>query len=69
MVSVGLGIALMPRTAVTTARPDVRVVSLGQQAPSRRIVLAHRADRIRPPGERAMHQILVDLAHGQTFQP
>jgi len=69
MVSVGLGIALMPRTAVPTARPDVRVVSLGQQAPSRRIVLAHRADRIRPPGERAMHQILVDLAHGQTFQP
>ncbi|MFZ8756506.1 LysR family transcriptional regulator [Microbacterium sp. HMH0099] len=62
MVSVGLGVALAPRTAVQSARPDVRIVSLGQEAPSRRIVVAHRSDRVRPPGERAMHQILVDVA-------
>lgn len=62
MVSVGLGVALAPRTAVQSARPDVRIVSLGQEAPSRRIVVAHRSDRVRPPGERAMHQILVEVA-------
>ena len=62
MVSVGLGVALAPRTAVQSARPDVRIVSLGQEAPSRRVVVAHRSDRVRPPGERAMHQILVEVA-------
>ncbi|MDF2562460.1 MAG: LysR family transcriptional regulator [Microbacterium sp.] len=65
MVSVGLGVALAPRTAVQSARPDVRIVSLGQDAPSRRVVIAHRSDRVRPPGERAMHQILVDVAREQ----
>ena len=62
MVSVGLGVALAPQTAVVSARPGVRIVSLGQEAPSRRIVIAHRSDRVRPPGEHAMHQILVDVA-------
>lgn len=62
MVSVGLGVALAPRTAVQSARPDVRIVSLGQEAPSRRVVVAHRSDRVRPPGERAMHQILIEVA-------
>ncbi len=65
MVSVGLGVALAPRTAVQSARPDVRIVSLGQDAPSRRVVVAHRSDRVRPPGERAMHQILVEVAREQ----
>ncbi|MCF7548674.1 LysR family transcriptional regulator [Pseudonocardia sp. WMMC193] len=62
MVSVGLGIALAPRTAVTTPHPDVRVLSLGRDAPSRRILLAHRQDRLRAPAELAMHQLLVDIA-------
>jgi DNA-binding transcriptional LysR family regulator len=62
MVSVGLGVALAPRTAVTNKHPDVRVVSLGRAAPSRRILLAHRHDRLRAPAELAMHQILVEVA-------
>ena len=33
MVSVGLGIALAPRTATVNQHPDVRVVSLGDTAP------------------------------------
>jgi hypothetical protein len=32
MVSVGLGIALAPRTATVNQHPDVRVVSLGDTA-------------------------------------
>ncbi|OLM30707.1 putative LysR-family transcriptional regulator [Pseudonocardia sp. Ae717_Ps2] len=62
MVSVGLGVALAPRTAVTTPRPDVRVLGLGREAPSRRVLLAHRPDRLRAPAELAMHQMLVDVA-------
>ncbi len=33
MVSVGLGIALAPQTAVTNPHPDVRVIPLGTTAP------------------------------------
>lgn len=62
MVSVGLGIALAPRTAVTNKHPDVRVVSLGDTAPSRRILVAHRHDRVRAPAEDAMRQILQEVA-------
>lgn len=62
MVSVGLGVALAPRTAVTTTHPDVRVLGLGQDAPSRRILVAHRQDRLRAPAELAMHQLLVETA-------
>lgn len=62
MVSVGIGVALAPRTAVTTPRPDIRVLGLGREAPSRRVLLAHRQDRLRAPAELAMHQLLVDIA-------
>ncbi|WP_028927239.1 LysR substrate-binding domain-containing protein [Pseudonocardia acaciae] len=59
MVSIGLGIALAPRTAVINKHPRVRVVSLGRTAPARRILLAHRHERVRAPAELAMHEILV----------
>ncbi|OZM76889.1 LysR family transcriptional regulator [Pseudonocardia sp. MH-G8] len=62
MVSVGLGVALAPRTAVATTHPAVRVVGLGRSAPSRRILLAHRHDRVRAAAELAMHQVLVEVA-------
>ncbi|MEU7813098.1 LysR family transcriptional regulator [Pseudonocardia sp. NPDC049154] len=62
MVSVGLGVALAPRTAVTTTHPDVRVLGLGRDAPSRRILVAHRQDRLRAPAELAMHQLLVEIS-------
>jgi molybdate transport repressor ModE-like protein len=62
MVSVGLGVALAPRTAVINKHPDVRVLSLGRGAPARRILIAHRHDRVRAPAELAMHQVLVEVA-------
>ena len=62
MVSVGLGVALAPRTAVRNPNPDVRVLALGTDVPARRVLLAHRQDRLRAPGELAMHQLLVDVA-------
>lgn len=62
MVGVGLGVSLVPRTAVGTTHPAVRVVGLGRSAPSRRILLAHRPDRVRAATELAMHQVLVEVA-------
>jgi DNA-binding transcriptional LysR family regulator len=62
MVSVGLGIALAPRTAVANKRPDVRIISLGSTAPARRILLAYRHDRVRAAAADAMGEVLQDVA-------
>ncbi len=62
MVSVGLGIALAPRTAVANRHPDVRVISLGQTAPPRRILVARRTDRVNAPSERAMLTVMKQVA-------
>jgi len=62
MVSVGLGVALAPRTAVVNKHPDVRIVSLGGTAPARRILVAHRPDRVRAAAEIAFHEVLLEIA-------
>ena len=66
MVSVGLGIALAPRTAVTNTHPDVRVISLGSTAPALRILLARRRERVPTPAEAAMVRVFTDVA--RTYQ-
>lgn len=62
MVSVGLGIALAPRTAVVNKHPGVSILSLGASAPSRRILLAHRHERVRAAAEIAFQGTLLDVA-------
>jgi len=62
MVSVGLGIALAPRTAVVNKHPGVSIVSLGASAPSRRVLLAHRHDRVRAAAEIAFQATLLEVA-------
>jgi DNA-binding transcriptional LysR family regulator len=62
MVSVGLGIALAPRCAVVNKHPGVRVLSLGDSAPARRILAAHRHDRVRAPAEVAFLKTLLIAA-------
>src|SRR3712207_3191159 len=66
MVSVGLGIALAPRTAVTNPHPDVRVISLGSTAPARRILLARRRERVPAAAAAAMVRVFTDVA--RTYQ-
>lgn len=63
MVSVGLGVALAPKTAVVHKHPRVRILELGRSAPSRRILVAHRHDRVRAPAEMGFHEVLVETAH------
>ncbi len=60
MVSVGLGVALAPLTAMANKRSDIRVISLGSSAPSRRVLLALREEGVRSERER------VDRGH-ETF--
>lgn len=62
MVSVGLGVALAPRTATVNQHPGVKVVPLGNSAPARRILAAHRRDRVRAAAEVAFHDVLVQAA-------
>ncbi len=62
MVAAGLGVALVPQLALSGVREDVRVLDLGGQAPSRRIMLAHSADRAPTPVGTAMAKILRQVA-------
>lgn len=62
MVSVGMGVAMVPKTAVALQHPDVRVISLGPGAPLRRVLLAQRQDKVYAPAEVAFHSTLLEIA-------
>lgn len=66
MVAVGLGIALAPMLALTNLREDVTLVSLGQHAPRRRILLARLADRRPTPPENAIRDIFLRVGKSQS---
>ncbi|QQQ62614.1 LysR family transcriptional regulator [Paenarthrobacter ureafaciens] len=63
MVSVGMGVAMVPRTAVALQHPDVKVISLGDAAPLRRVLLAQRQDKVYAPAEVAFQSTLMELAN------
>jgi len=65
MVSVGLGIALAPQSAVMNPHPGVKILSLGEGVADRSVVLAQRRDRVRAPAENAFQTLLVDM--GKTW--
>lgn len=62
MVSVGMGVAMVPKTAVALQHPDVRVLHLGPDAPQRRVLLAQRQDKVYAPAEVAFHSTLLEVA-------
>jgi DNA-binding transcriptional LysR family regulator len=61
MVSVGLGVALIPRTAMANQHPNVRIVSLGNTVPKRRILVGHRQERVPGAAELAFGEVLDSL--------
>lgn len=69
MVSVGMGVAMVPKTAVALQHPDVRVVSLGPDAPLRRVLLAQRQDKVYAPAEVAFQSTLLEIAreHAEDY--
>jgi DNA-binding transcriptional LysR family regulator len=62
MVAVGLGVALIPRLALTTVREDVTAISLGDTAPVRRILVARLAGRRHTPASEAMMAVFEEVA-------
>lgn len=62
MVSVGLGIALAPQSAVVNRHPGVKVLSLESDVATRSVVLAQRRDRVRAPAENAFQSLLVEMS-------
>jgi DNA-binding transcriptional LysR family regulator len=62
MVAVGLGVALIPRLALTTVREDVTAISLGDTAPVRRILVARLAGRRHTPASEAMMAVFEQVA-------
>ena len=62
MVSVGMGVAMVPKTVVALQHPDVRVLSLGSAAPLRRVLLAQREDKVYAPAEVAFQSTLLEIA-------
>lgn len=58
MVSVGIGVALVPASAVAVKHPDIRVLSLGRRAPERRILITQRDERVYSTAETAFMSIL-----------
>lgn len=67
MVGVGLGVALMPRTALVNRLSTIRVVSLGRTSPIRRVLVARRPDRVDSAAEAAFCNLLLET--GKTYDP
>lgn len=63
MVSVGIGVAMAPRSAVAVQHPDIRVLSLGDQAPVRSVLVAQREEKVYSPAEVAFRSILMDVVN------
>jgi DNA-binding transcriptional LysR family regulator len=61
MISVGLGVALIPRTAMANQHPNVRIISLGNTVQKRRILVGYRQVRVPGAAELAFGEVLDSL--------
>lgn len=61
MVSVGIGIAIAPRSALSVQHPNVKVLTIGDDAPERRVLLGQREERSFSPLEMAFKSVLMEL--------
>lgn len=62
LVAAGVGVALVPRLALTRVHPGVVVRALSPRSPMRRVVAATAPEPALAPAARAMLQILIDNA-------
>ena len=69
LVAAGVGVALIPRLALTHLHPGIVVRSLSPRSPSRKVVAATMGGAAGGPAARAMTQIMVDVAKQYTDQP
>lgn len=61
MVSVGIGIAMVPMSAVALQHPKVRILALDTPLPERRVLLAQREERAYTTAEIAFRRLALDL--------
>jgi DNA-binding transcriptional LysR family regulator len=62
LVAAGVGVALIPRLALTRVRPGIVVRSLAPQSPTRRVVAATMTGPGVAPAAKTMLRILADVA-------
>ncbi|TSI11285.1 LysR family transcriptional regulator [Brevibacterium aurantiacum] len=65
MVSAGIGVALAPMSAVDVPHPGVQLLSLGEAAPVRRIMVGQREERVYSPAEMAFRTTLIESVKGR----
>lgn len=68
MVSIGLGIALAPRLALTNLRSGISTLRLDPPVPTRRVLLARLAERHPTPAETAAEQLFTTVSHTLSRQ-
>lgn len=66
LVAAGVGVALVPRLALTNVHPRIVVRELSPRSPARKVVAATMAGPGVAPAARTMLEILADVARGYT---
>ena len=67
MVAAGVGMTLIPTTALGTVREGIVLRSLGERGPRRRVLLATHASLSRAPAVEPMKAILRRVAQEHCF--
>jgi DNA-binding transcriptional LysR family regulator len=60
MVSVGIGIAIAPRSALSVQHPNVRILDIKGDSPKRRVLLGQREERALSPLEMAFKSVIIE---------
>jgi DNA-binding transcriptional LysR family regulator len=66
LVAAGVGVALIPRLALTRLRPEIVVRELAPRSPERKVVAATTAAPGVAPAARTMIRVLSDVARRYT---
>lgn len=61
MVSVGIGVAIAPRSALVVQHPGVKILNIESELPERRVLLGQREERAFSPLEMAFKSVLMEL--------
>jgi DNA-binding transcriptional LysR family regulator len=69
LVAAGVGVALIPRLALTRVHPGIVVRALAPQSPARKVVAATMSGPGVAPAARTMLRVLVDVARQYTEIP
>lgn len=69
LVGAGVGVALIPRLALTRVRPDIVIQALTPRSPARTVVAATVGGPAVPPAAKTMIKVLADVARRYPVRP